>query len=219
MGVLDRIRELLDPEAGGSNPTGVESGGGALGYFGLADWWEETFTPDEQELIQERYQPMGSSRERPLTQGQISHTTQTAAGLLWALAGWFNKPGERHLARRILEKAEQVADGPLDRHFTYQQQIEVYYPDREDPEAMAAAVRACERQVALSSDAAAAFQAEYPDSSLPAHRGFKQLAIIYDKQGRYDEAITLCRRVQAEGWSGDWEKRLDRLQAKGEREA
>ena len=97
---------------------------GQLGYHGLRDWWEEAFSAEEQRLIEERYQPMGGGIAS-LTEGHIDSTSQTAAGLLTGLSTWFNKPGERHLARRMLAKAEEVATDVVDRHFVYSQLIDV----------------------------------------------------------------------------------------------
>lgn len=152
---------------------------------------------------------MGMSAERPLPSGAFHGTTQTATHLLSYLAEWVNKPGERHLARRILAKAAELADSEnasvLDRHFLQQHILQANYPDRDDPEAIAAAIRACEDQIALAEQAATAFRAEYPGQPLPQHVGYKQLTIIHDKQGCYDAAIALCKQARAQGWNGNWD--------------
>ena len=51
------------------------------------------------------------------------------------------------------------------------------------------------------------------DSSghLPAHFGYKKLAVIRTKQGDFEGAIRLCEKALAQGWGGDWEKRIARL--------
>jgi tetratricopeptide (TPR) repeat protein len=192
---------------------------GMIGYHGLQDWWFDELDDHERAWLIDSYQPMGTDRDQPLVAGEILSSSQTAGGLLSSLAGASNNPEERALAHKVVRKAEQVATDPLDRHFTYQQLLAIAYPAREDPYWFEEAVRACEAQIDLSALAVAAFRSEYPDSPLPAHRGFKQLTIIYDKQGRYDEAIGLCERAQAEGWNGDWDKRLTRLSAKRDKAA
>jgi len=63
--------------------------GGAIGYFSLEEWWLGAFTAEERDYNEEKHKPMGESRDRPLTQGNITQTTQTAAGLY--------RPGRRHL--------------------------------------------------------------------------------------------------------------------------
>jgi hypothetical protein len=196
---------------------------GLLGYFHLTDWWQATFTEEERHYIETTYKPfsIGSgddadSATSELTHGQIDHTTQTAAQLLWGLATWFRKPTDRHLAHRILAKAEEVAgENILDLHFTYAGMIQVYYRDRDsDSTAFDTAIRACEQQIALAPQAAQAFRTEYPGQSLPGHGGFHQLAIIREKQKEYVEAIRLAQMAQSQGWAGDWAKRITRCQQK-----
>jgi tetratricopeptide (TPR) repeat protein len=189
--------------------------GGLIGFFELADWWLSTFSDAERAHIEKIFQPMGGGQ---LTTGRILSTTQTAAGLLQALAGWFNNPRDRHIARRILAKTAELAESDprssiMDRHFACQTMIEVYYPDRGKVDgALGTAIAACERQINIAPQAAEAFRRAYPTSGLPAHVGFEQLAIIREKQGEYAEAIRLCKMALEQGWRGDWEKRIERCQ-------
>ena len=191
---------------------------GSIGYFGLEDWWLTAFSDDERHHIQATFQPLGSSGDS-LTSGTISSTTQTAVGLLGALAGWFRKPEDRPIAHKILDKtAELSKNAPLlDVHFLYQQMIETYYKDRDKPEYMDRAVEACRQQIAIAPDAAKAFKAEYGGSPLPAHRGYEQLAIILEKDGRFQDAITLSRQAESQGWAGDWAHRVERCEKKLEK--
>jgi len=205
MGLLDRIRG-----GKGSGP-GVQ---GLLGYFGLGDWWLTSFTEDERRYIQEKHKPMGESPDS-LTRGDIGSTTQTAAGFLLSLSSWFVGPGNRHLAIRILEKADSLAGSEvLDRHFVCSQMIEVFHREREtDPAYLDAALAACRRQIAIAPEAARAWQAEY-GPPLPDHRGFEQLAIVLERQADYEEAIRLCEEAKAQGWGGDWDKRIAQCRSK-----
>ncbi|NLE21928.1 MAG: hypothetical protein GX624_03995 [Actinobacteria bacterium] len=154
---------------------------GQIGCFQLEDWWLETFSESERDYIEATYQPMGSAQERPLTQGRIDWTSGNATQLLSGLAGWLQKPADRPLARRMLDKASELAASESDVlavHFMYQAQIRTYYKDRDsDPEALGMAIAACDKQIALAPRAAAQFRKEYGDP-LPAHHGFKQLCVI-----------------------------------------
>jgi hypothetical protein len=186
---------------------------GQIGYCGLVDWWLSTFTEEERAYIEEKFKPLsigGSGNPRPLTQGKIWETTLTPANLLSGLASWFRTPQDRHIARRMLAKAEQVAVGDFRwLHFIYQAMIENFYRDRhKDPAALEAAISACERQIAIAPQAAEFFRREYPQSPLPAHYGFNQLAVIRQKQGNYREAISLSRQALEQGWDGNWEDRI-----------
>jgi hypothetical protein len=78
---------------------------------------------------------------------------------------------------------------------------------------MQKAIDACMQQINLAPHAAKAFRAEYPnDDCLPAHKGYEQLAIIFEKQMRLKEAIALCQEADSQGWAGDWDRRIDRYQ-------
>jgi hypothetical protein len=189
---------------------------GFLGYFHLGEWWLTAFTEAERAYIEEKYKPMGESRDRSLTHGSMSWTTQTAAGLLSDLSTWFMGPADRHLAIRVLEKAEAVVEegAVLDRHFVYSQMVKVYYAERETRQgAFEAAVAACERQIAIGPQVLVAMRRkDYPPV---AHRGFKQLAIIREKQGDFTEALRLSREASSQGWrdgKGDWSARIARLE-------
>lgn len=189
---------------------------GDLGCFGLGDWWLSTFTEAERTHIEQTYRPLGMSRPCPLTRGEIAGTTQTAAGLLWGLASWFQRPQDRHIARRLVAKAEEMAGSDvLDRHFSYQAMIQTYYADRDaDPTALKTALDACEKQIALAPRAAKAFERKWPNAPLPAHLGFSQLAIVREKQRHYAEAMELSNEALRQGWNGDWEKRIARCEEK-----
>ncbi len=183
---------------------------GEIGYFKLADWWLTAFTEKERQHIESVF--------HPITKGTITATTQTAAQLLWTLAMWFEKPQDRSIARRILEKAEELAEkgnNALDQHFTYQCMVQVYYKDRDtDDAALPAAIAACEKQIAVAPKAAKAFKRESPKSPLPAHVGYTQLAIIREKEGDLAEAIRLSKQAMKQGWDGDWETRIARCEKK-----
>jgi hypothetical protein len=193
---------------------------GSIGFFGLEDWWLTEFSDDERHYIQATFQPVGSSGDS-LTSGSIASTTNTVVKLLSGLASWFRKPDDRAIAHKILNKAVAVSKGShvLDLHFLYHQMIETYYKDRDNPEYMKKAVEASRLQIALAPDAAKSFKAEEanrgdPNPSLPGHTGYKQLAIILEKEGRFQEAIALSRQAEIQGWTGDWTRRVERCKKK-----
>lgn len=192
---------------------------GEIGYYGLEDWWFSEFSEEERNHIEEVFQPMGGEPgSKPLTEGELSYSSQNAAGLLHALAGWFNKPGERELAKKIISKAVELAkEGSdiLDEHFSYQQKMEIYYRERDnDPTALDEAIKACQEQIKIAPKAARQFLKEYPQQPLPGHAGYTQLAIILKKQGKYQEVIELCQQAKEQGWAGDWDKRIADAQKK-----
>lgn len=98
----------------------------------------------------------------------------------------------------------------LDKHFAILEDIQRYYRLRDLPGMLDKAIDACRQQIAISRETAAAFLDQYPGQPLPAHTGYEQLSIILDKQGKRHEAIELCKKAEQEGWSGSWEKRIER---------
>jgi len=52
------------------------------------------------------------------------------------------------------------------------------------------------------------------DFSGPLHYGYKQLCIILEKQGKYEEALNYSRKALAEHWGGNWHKRIEKLKKK-----
>ena len=192
---------------------------GSIGYFGLEDWWLSAFSDEERRYIQKIFQPLGASGDS-LTSGDISYTSQTAVCFLHALAGWFSKEERRPSAYKILEKAEKLSTAEtriLDVHFLYGEKLKIYYKDRGKTGYLQKAIEACKQQIKLAPKAASAFRAEYKHSPLPSHKGYEQLAIIFEKQKSFRAAIELCAKADKQGWAGDWQKRIERCKKKLEK--
>lgn len=71
-----------------------------------------------------------------------------------------------------------------------------------------------EALVSMSLEARTEFKRLYPDENLPRHRGFYRLAVNYEKRKEYDKAITVCLNAREQEWSGDWDKRVERIRLK-----
>jgi hypothetical protein len=185
-----------------------------IGYLGLSDWWFASFTELERSAIQRTYNPLSSYG---LVNGKIEYSDVTRLSFLTNLAGWFAKDEVRSIAYRILDKAATyvpTARDPLDVHFFYQTQIEIYYRDRNTQEGLNGSINACQRQIAYAATAASAFKRQYPTQPLPSHKGYTQLAIIFERQKKYPEAINLCSAAKNDGWYGDWGGRIARCNKK-----
>lgn len=195
---------------------------GQIGYFGLEDWWLTEFSKEERQHILNRFRPFGvsvslnetsevlTSRDKivdnskhPLISGNISFTNQTAVSLLSSLAAWFSKESDRPLAHRILEKAEEVASqksDSSDKFWLYHHKIEIYYKDRTDPSKFEKAIEACYQQINVVNESGDKLKGK------SFVLGYQQLAIIFEKQGKYDEAIDICNLALDNDVKGDWKK-------------
>jgi len=196
---------------------------GPIKYYDLINWWQSAFTEEERARMIAVYQPMGSgigmgaensAPENHLTEGDLEWSSADILGFLSTLAGWFNNKHDRLIAKKILDKAASFipeTKSILSVHFLYQALIETYYPDRDNPDALSSAIEACKNQIKIAGAAAKAFRREYPqDQQLPGHKGYEQLAIIFEKQSDYEEAINTCQKAMKQGWSGDWQHRIER---------
>lgn len=92
---------------------------GPIDNVNLTEWWLSTFSEAERKYIEKKFQPLWGSEES-LTKGKVSFSSDTAVVLLHNSAGWFAKDEDRHLAYRILAKAEELIHqsvNPLHVHF------------------------------------------------------------------------------------------------------
>lgn len=184
---------------------------GIIKFLRLEDWWLGELTDEERQIILNTYSPMGS--ESSILDGEIVSSSQTQLHFFCGLIGWFNKPKLKHIAYKLIAKAETLIDGqsdPLDVHFLYGAKLEVCYKDRDTRlNGLALAIHACKQQIENAPSASKAFFNKY-GGDLPAHKGFQQLAIILEKQKHYNEAISICEKAKSQGWAGDWDKRVER---------
>lgn len=108
----------------------------------------------------------------------------------------------------------------FDKHLDLTFAIEQEYKKRDtDTKALDKTIRLCKEQIEISERAKQAWIKEERDlgirsTSLPTHKGYTQLSIIFEKQGLFQDAIELAKQAKLQGWSGDWNKRIKRCEAK-----
>lgn len=198
---------------------------GYIGYYGLEDWWNITFTNEEKEYIINTYKPIGDSLSgeikilgEVLIKGNIEFTSQSKIFFLVLLSSWFSSSNSVGIGLKIIEEVERLTIGnrnnnPLDEHFAYGAMIKIYYKLRDSEKSyFEKAVNACKSQIRISLKSKEAFLKENKGSPLPRTIGFQQLAIIYEKLKEYDSAIETCKIALEQGWAGDWEKRIERYE-------
>ena len=189
--------------------------GGDIVRYGLEDWWFATFSEAERNIISDAYRPMGSSG-RPLTEGSAFRQRELdQSSFLATLASWVAKPTYGDLAYRIAEKSWSLRELQSDKttaHFTYTNLCKVFYRFRDtQPQALEMAIWACEECIALSSKLN---PKKIGGGVTVSHYCFKQLAIIEEKRENYQRAIELSQTALEQGWAGDWESRISRLERK-----
>ena len=194
--------------------------GGEIAYYNLEDWWLNILTEEERKTIKKTYVPIeGSERAQGIDEGKISLSSSSKISFFMTLSSWFIKPEYYTIAKKILSEAEKYVhetDDSIGLHFHYLSCIEIHYRNRnEDEEALNLAIEYCKKQISNSSKAKKAFKKLYPNADLPTHTGYRQLAIIYEKQGDIQEAIRITEAAIKEGWNkDDGIKRITRLKKK-----
>jgi len=193
--------------------------GGLIEYYKLVDWWVVTFYEEEKEYIIRKYIPMGMTQSN-LASGEIGYQRGNASIFLANLSAWFNTKNDIIIAKKIINKAEEIFDPNIDvnlLHFYYMHMIKFYYKDRENVESYQKAIKYCQKQIEISLEMKRIYLDEYPSSNLPSHTGFEQLSIIFEKENKLDDALNIAEKAFSEGWSGDWEKRIMKLKAKNKK--
>ncbi len=194
---------------------------GEIGYYKLDDWWFSEFSNAERRYIEDCYSPFTVGDNSPnLTSGTIGKSSASSVQFLTGLASWFKRKEDLDIAKRILAKAEAIANSSKvkaeDLHFMYGSLMAIHYKDRANPDSYQKAIESAERMIEIAPKVAAAMKRKYP-GPLPAHRGYEQLAIIREKEGDLQAAIALCSQALKQGWAGDWEKRIERYQKKADK--
>ena len=92
--------------------------GGEIAYWGLTEWWLNSFTEQERKIIKTIYRPM--SKDRALDEGNLTHSSQSVLAFLGILAEWFKSADLYDIGKRILIEGERhysSCKDTLDRHF------------------------------------------------------------------------------------------------------
>lgn len=194
--------------------------GGQLGYFGLAGWWQDAFSAAERQRMEAAFNGAADNGgNRMLARGEKQSPFGSAAALLAALTeSLSNRPEDRHLACRVLGKAEERARAEQDvlgLFSAYHQAIRLHCKWKEEfADSVDLAFAACHKQIRLAPEAAEALRRRSPGAALPTHLGYLQAANMLEQQGAYLRAIEVCRQAEAEGWSGNWAWRVQRMAKK-----
>ena len=193
---------------------------GYISFFNLDKWFTETFSLDEQKIMEEKYS-VGGIGDTPLFFGKSATAYNGSAAFFLAdLTQWFNTKELSFIGLRLAKKAEELFEeqneSDINKHFFYMNMIKFYYKNRENEENLQKAIFYCEKQISISKQTSKAFK-EAPligTSYLPSHTGFEQLAIIEKKNKNWNRVIELSEKAKSEGWAGDWDKRISEAKSK-----
>lgn len=223
--------------------------GGIIGYLGLSDWWGQLSEEERRFLracFARGVSVGGFVNPRMLDKGNAA-TSQTPEGFLNGLGLWALAEHNYALADKCLQEALRLGFNVIDQHFTYLHLIDTCYKQRDkEPEWVERCAEYCRRDIDLFPAFKEAWINEERKSLLKMSRdpfytaeerkryraeakkeipfnlhipSFARLAIIYEKQGRFDEAIKVCDMaisygVFGDGTKGGFTERRKRLEKK-----
>jgi hypothetical protein len=117
---------------------------------------------------------------------------------------------------RQLQHALGFPGHAVDRHFVYLQLVEITYKLRADPAMLELCEKYCREQIALFPTYARTLAREI--GGMPQVPMFQRLAIILERQGKFDEAISVCEQAMSygleDGTKGGFQGRADKLRRK-----
>lgn len=174
-------------------------------------WWERSLSWEERNLIEDAFKPMGNITARSMVE---SSSPQGIGNLI----GHLKKEDIRHLGYLLIARGDELVHEQtpvMERHFFFAQAGGFYYRWRDhDSFALERAIDYFERQIAIAPEAAAKFLEPENLDFIPAHAGYRQLRIIFEKQGQFGKARDLCLKAKTQGWADDWDKHIARIDKK-----
>jgi len=201
-----------------------EKQAGLIGYWGLSDWWQTSFSEEEKDYITYRVRTMRAG-PRALTEGTpfipTNSTHNSASFFLVNLINWFTAPRDNSIARRIALKALDLAIDVDDVASSLKWIIRLYHKARKTvPSALVVVEKSCKQLINLTPDILEKrkdyyelrYPSFHPDQYAPLGNnvGYDYLVIILEKRKEYSEVIRLCTEAKNQGWEGNWDQRIDR---------
>lgn len=183
--------------------------GGVIAYLQLEDFYATLSDSDKQEIRDSLSHPyqLGTRKyvAKDLDSGSTAYIGDRCS-FLYSMAPGTND----NLKERLLLESLKYAKNVSDRHHSRQTLTELYYKQERFDD--------CERYcLDVISEAASFLRHDKAVSSanIPV---FKRLAIMYEKQGRYVEAIEISKKAlklkQTDGTKGGYDGRIERLRKK-----
>lgn len=193
---------------------------GMIGYLGLEDFWMSLSFEQTESIKRYARSGLGASPDESPIEGKISYTSARPLQYLSNYIGWAVADHDYNLADKIIEYCDRIYEkaNPVDRHFYLIGAADCYYRQRDSREgALALAEKYHLMDVRLFPYYKTQLQQE-AGGILPRIPSFQQLAIIYEKTGRFQEAIDICNLALkynlTDSTKGGYTGRLEKLMKK-----
>ncbi|ELY39849.1 tetratricopeptide repeat protein [Natronorubrum tibetense] len=189
-----------------------------LEYLELNEWYE-SLSEEEQRKLGKYSTVFGESDVGALLNQSISSTSQTQQSYLKSVGSRAARNEDYEFAEKVLLRAlEAEDDNPNDRHFVYNTLIRMYYDQRDErADAIENCIKYCKEDIDHIDEFLSVLDQDSNIDHLPSIPSFKRLAIIYERQGKYRDAVEICEmaleRGLTDGTKGGFEGRKQRLQS------
>lgn len=193
---------------------------GIIGYLGLEEFWLNCSADEQNSLIKYYRSGLGMDSNGSPIAGKISYTSETKLNYLTSMIGWAISDKDYVLFDKLVNEANKISIGEaelVDAHFFYQETAEAYYKQRNTRiEAIDYAIEYCKKDIDLFPQYAPSLVKKL--KVMPRIVTFQRLAIIYENQKRYQEAIDLCnlavRYNLEDSTKGGYSARIEKLNKK-----
>jgi len=190
---------------------------GYIGFFNLENFWFKTLNEKERQIVLENFNSGSIGVDSTdLLETKLFGTREKLSFISGQISR-YKKPIFKNLGLKFIEIGNEELQRTtqiIEKHFYYQRLIEFHYRFRAEENNYELAINACMNQIEISEKAKIEFEKEIYIDQLPSHKGFKQLAIILEKEKKFNEAIKICQKAITEGWNGDWNYRIERMNKK-----
>ena len=193
---------------------------GMIGYLGLEDFWMSLSFEQSQAMIRYSRSGLGASAENSPNEGKISYSSAKPLSYLGCFIGWAVADHNYELAEKIILYCNKIYEKatPVEKHFYLMSAADCYYKQRDIRNgALDLAEKYDLIDIALFPKYKAPLMKEM-GGLLPRIPSFQQLAILYEKAGKYREAIDICKQAIDYGLTdktkGGYPGRIEKLQKK-----
>lgn len=193
---------------------------GIIGYLGLESFWTSC-TPEERDALTRYHQGgLGVTPSSSPIKGDVTYSSSTKLQYSSAMIGWAVSEKNYALADKIICFGKELTvseEEVVDAHFFLQEAAECYYKQRDfRSDAIDLTIECCLRDIQLFPQYAKPMQKEF--GCIPLLTTFQRLAILYEKTGKYKEAIEICNLAIRYGLNdstkGGYPARLKKLEKK-----
>lgn len=209
--MLDKIASLFDKIARLFQP-GLDVPDFIVG-LDLNDWYL-SLSDEQRQKLHQHSTFFGTGGEVNLLDRGGRETSQTAQEYLKGVGSTAASEKDYDFAEMVLLTALEREDGSAtSTHFTYNELIKIYYKQRDDrQDAIEKCIEYCKKDIEIADE----FVAEFGE--VPRIPSFKRLAIIYENQERYENALAICDQAleigTTDGTKGGFEGRKERIYKK-----